>query len=132
MLNIRSAGDALCRAVVYSKDGATGWTLPVFEQDLLEPVCMRSLLRYRKGRRPLLFANPDHLDDAALFRKGRNSTRQNLTLQANWNDGKTWRKLLTVDPDLSTCSDLAANARGEILFSTKRAAAIKMRSLEGR
>lgn len=116
MLNIRSESDALRRAVVYSKDGATGWTLPVFEQDLFEPVCMGSLLRYPKGRRPLLFANPDHLDDAAPFRKGRNSTRQNLTLQASWNDGKTWRKLLTVDPDLSAYSDLAVNARGESLI----------------
>ncbi len=116
MMNLRSESDALRRAVVYSRDGVSGWSTPAFVTELKEPVCMASLLRYPVGKKPLLFANPDHLDDEAPGRKGRNSQRRNLTLQGSWDEGQSWRVIEVIDPEVSAYSDMAVNARGEVLI----------------
>lgn len=115
MMNLRSESDALRRAVVYSKDGASGWSAPEFIPELKEPVCMASLLRYPTGGKPLLFVNPDHIDADAGTKKGRNSTRRNLTLQVSWDEGRTWKVTEVIDPEISAYSDLAVNERGEVL-----------------
>src|SRR5262249_28031003 len=61
MPNIGSEWEKPRRAVVFSKDGATGWTKPVFHEDLLEPICMASTARLSlasaSDRNRLLFAN---------------------------------------------------------------------------
>src|SRR5262245_54160161 len=45
LLNLRSVSPANRRALSYSKDGATGWSKAVFDQQLLEPICMASIVR---------------------------------------------------------------------------------------
>ena len=115
MMNLRSESDAMRRAVVYSKDGASGWSVPEFVSELKEPVCMASLLRYPSGKKPLLFVNPDHVDADAGTKKGRNSMRRNLTLQGSWDEGRSWKVLEVIDPEISAYSDLAVNAQGEVL-----------------
>ena len=45
MLNVRNESKTHRRLVAYSRDGATGWTTPRFDDALLEPICMGSLIR---------------------------------------------------------------------------------------
>ncbi len=60
MLNIRHAGDGHSRGVSYSADGISGWTAPVLDTALFEPVCMASIVRANDNGKPvLLFSNPD-------------------------------------------------------------------------
>lgn len=115
MMNIRSESDALRRAVVYSRDGASQWTEPAFVPELKEPVCMGSLLRYPNRARPILFVNPAHLDPDAATKKGRNSQRRNLTLHVSRDEGATWTFAHTIDPDISAYSDLAVARGGDLL-----------------
>ena len=64
MLNVRTAGKNL-RTIVISKDGATKWSTPRFQQDLPDPICFASLVRLSTkktgGKNRLLFSNPDNL-----------------------------------------------------------------------
>ncbi len=115
MMNIRSESEAQRRAVVYSPDGLTGWTAPAFVPDLKEPVCMASLLRYPRGKRPILFINPANAEPEAQSKRGRNSTRKNLTLFASDDEGATWRTIQTIDPDISAYSDITVDRRGNLL-----------------
>jgi len=46
MLNSRSESKAHRRLVTTSKDGATNWSTPRFDDALLEPICMGSIVRY--------------------------------------------------------------------------------------
>ena len=65
MLNVRNESKANRRIVVTSKDGISGWSEPKFDNALLEPICMGSVLRYSTvesgGKNRLLFVNPDNL-----------------------------------------------------------------------
>jgi len=115
MLNLRSESDALRRAMVIGPDGARGWSQPTFVSELQEPVCMASMIRYPSQGKPILFANPDHVDAEAKSRRGRNSQRRNLSLQMSRDDGRTWRVVHRVDPEISAYSDLAVNRAGEVL-----------------
>ena len=46
MLNARSESKQQRRLTTVSSDGATGWSTPKFDEALLEPICMASLVRY--------------------------------------------------------------------------------------
>jgi sialidase-1 len=50
MLNMRSPSQRQHRVVTFSKDGATHWSPPVFDDQLFEPVCFASLARLAKSR----------------------------------------------------------------------------------
>ncbi len=58
MLNVRTESKAHRRLVVYSKDGATNWSHPEFQPQLLEPICFASMVRFRPNewwKRPYPF-----------------------------------------------------------------------------
>ena len=119
LLNIRNEGSEHRRALSTSKDGAKGWTEPRWDPQLVEPVCMASLIRHPKGG--WLFSNPDNLEatyvDAA---KTVNRDRKNLTVQYSGDEGKTWSAKQVLEPGLSGYSDLAATADGTILCLYER------------
>ena len=66
MLNSRSESKRQRRLTTVSSDGATGWSLPKFDEALLEPICMASVVRYSTtaagGRNRILFSNPYNLE----------------------------------------------------------------------
>ena len=68
MLNVRSESKTHRRLVTISKDGATGWSTPKFDDALLEPICMAGIVRYSTassgGKNRILFSNPHNLDRA--------------------------------------------------------------------
>jgi sialidase-1 len=119
LMNIRNESPEHRRAISVSADGTTGWSTPTFQSQLVEPVCMASLIRHPKGG--LLFSNPDNLEatyvDAA---KTINRDRKNLTVQWSGDDGETWSAKRVLEAGLSGYSDLAATQDGSILCLYER------------
>ncbi len=116
MFNSRSESKAHRRMVSYSRDGATGWTPPVFHPQLTEPICMASLARLRtRSRSMILFANPASLAAAApATEPGRGRLRRNLTVRLSNDEGETWPVSRTIEPGWSGYSDLATQRDGTI------------------
>jgi sialidase-1 len=114
MLNIRFGSDRHRRGVSYSGDGATGWTKPVFDENLFDPVCMASIIRVPgkngQGKGYLLFANPDsrHLDSIPRY------PRKNLSIKLSADDGKTWTVNKVLDTGYAGYSDLALGPDGTL------------------
>jgi sialidase-1 len=122
MLNARTESKAHRRAVAVSPDGAAGWTKPMFQPDLLEPICMGSLVRAPGKPGGLLFANPDTLEKAGgkAAAPGQSRDRKNLTVQYSPDDGRTWPAKRVLEPGNSGYSDLAVAADGTVLCFYER------------
>lgn len=118
MLNIRNESPEHRRAVSYSSDGATGWTKPVFHEQLIEPVCMASLIRLSKqpesDRNRILFANPHGTEPQNPERPEGNYRRQNVSVKLSYDEGQTWPVTKELEPGLSGYSDLAVGPDGTI------------------
>jgi sialidase-1 len=129
MVNIRSESAANRRAYAISPDGATAWSKPEFDDALLEPICMASLVRLPlgRGKTGLLFSNPYNLDATDPTRKvpGRGRDRKNLSLQLSRDDGRTWPVRETLEPGVSGYSDLAILPDGTILCFYERGGSAK-------
>jgi sialidase-1 len=85
MLNMRNYDrDAKTRQVAFSDDGGQSWTDQRHDPALVEPICQASIRRmnWPEGNQPgvLLFSNPAHPDK-----------RQNMTVRASLDDGRTWQ-----------------------------------------
>lgn len=120
LLNIRSESLRRRRAVSVSLDGATGWSPHRYDETLLEPVCMASLLRLREtttdGRHLIIFANPANLENE-LIPPGGNLAhdRKLLTVRLSQDDCVTWPLGRVLEPGPSGYSDLAQTSDGTLL-----------------
>ncbi len=118
MLNIRSESSEHRRLVTTSADGATGWSEPVFDGALFEPVCFGSLLnlRHQDGQDDLLlFSNPDSRHRTSYVRESiRFRWRENLAVKLSRDGGKTWATQRVVEPGVAGYSDLAEGPDGTI------------------
>src|SRR5262245_14118991 len=119
MLNIRSESKNNRRLVTTSRDGATGWSKSFFDDCLLEPICMASLVRVSTatsgGKNRLLFANPHNLSRAdGKEEAGKSRDRKNLTLKLSYDEGQTWPVSKALEPGYSAYSDLAVLPDGTI------------------
>ncbi len=117
MFNSRSESKAQRRVISYSKNGVTGWTKPVFHEQLVEPICAASIVRLSAApqRNRLLFANPHNLtraDGDAM--PGKSRERKNLSVKLSYDEGITWLINKPIEPDWSGYSDLAVGADGTI------------------
>jgi sialidase-1 len=116
LFNIRHETKNHRRLVAVSPDGYSGWEGFRFDQSLMEPICMASLLRcdWPAGEEPgsILFSNPDTLEqtmaDWALDRKL-------LTIKLSRDDGRTWPVSKVLEPGPAAYSALARLADGTIL-----------------
>ncbi len=120
MLNTRSESKAHRRLVTTSKDGATGWGTPKFDDALLEPICMGSVVRCSLadggGKNRILFSNPDNLSRAdGKEEAGKNRDRKNVSVKLSYDEGQTWAVSKPVEPGPSMYSDLAVTRTGTIL-----------------
>jgi sialidase-1 len=118
MLNVRSPAKENRRVIVISKDGATKWSEPRFQEDLPDPICFASLVRLSTAKTDeknrLLFSNPDNLARA----DGKdvvNKDRKNLTVRLSYDEGKSWPIKRSIEPGSSGYSDLAVLPDGKIL-----------------
>ena len=112
VLSSRNTDKRNRRAVVYSRDGATGWTKPDFIEELLEPGCMAGLVSHpgQPGKnQPLLLHSSPHTT------KREHRERKNVSIHVSRDDGRTWpvRQLLQAGP--SAYSDLAVLPDGTVL-----------------
>jgi sialidase-1 len=115
MLSIRTASEHHRRVISISKDGATHWSRPQYDEALFEPVCNAGLVRYpaHDGTpAALLFSNPD---TEAVQAVKRHYPRQRLTVRASFDEGKTWPVAKTIDFGSAEYSDLAVLRDGTIL-----------------
>lgn len=115
MLSIRNESEKRRKGVSFSKDGASEWTAPVYDEELFEPICMSSIIAFPyNGKDYLLFLNPDseHIPK---------HPRQNLTLKASDDNGKTWAIEQVINEGISGYSDIVVGADGTVycLFETK-------------
>ncbi len=116
LLNMRSLSKANRRAVATSRDGATGWSAPVFHEELLDPICMASMARFSEKPGRLLFANPHNLTRAdGKETPGAGRDRRNLSVRLSYDEGRTWPVARTLEPGPSGYSDLAVAKDGTIL-----------------
>jgi sialidase-1 len=120
MLNARSESKAHRRLVTTSPDGATNWSTPKFDDALVEPICMASLVRYSLasdgGKNRILFCNPDNLTRAdGKEEAGKYRDRKNLTVKLSYDEGRTWPVSRIVEPGPSMYSDIAVGKDGTIL-----------------
>ncbi len=120
MLNVRSEAKANRRLIVTSKDGATGWSKPRFDDALLEPICMASIARVSEkpasDRNRIVFANPHNLSRAdGKEAAGKSRDRKNLSIKLTYDEGETWPVNKVLEPGPSAYSDLAMAADGTVL-----------------
>jgi sialidase-1 len=121
MLNVRNESKTHRRLVTYSADGASGWSTPQFDDALLEPICMGSLIRLsaqpqaKKNR--ILFSNPHNLErEDGKGAPGVSRDRKNLSVKLSYDEGRTWTVNKVVEPGQAAYSDLAVTRAGTILL----------------
>jgi sialidase-1 len=120
MLVARNRAPGHRKVVVFSRDGATGWSRPEFADALPEPICQASLFSYddpaAPGKSRLLFSGPDSLESAnGKAAPGTRRDRKNLSVKLSHDDGRTWAATRTLEPGPSAYSDLAVLPDGTIL-----------------
>jgi sialidase-1 len=120
LFNLRSESRRNRRLVSISPDGARDWSTPRFDDALLEPVCMGSLLRLRQrtqaGQSVYLFANPDNLENELIPAGGNLAhDRKRLAVKASVDECRTWPWSRVIEPGPSGYSDLAEAPDGTIL-----------------
>lgn len=125
LLNMRSESQANRRLLTTSLNGATGWSKPQFHEQLLEPICMASMVRLSEmpasDKNRLLFSNPHNLDRAdGKAAPGKGRDRKNVSVKLSYDEAGTWPVNKTIEPGFSGYSDLAVANDGTILLFYER------------
>jgi sialidase-1 len=125
MLNVRSESKKHRRIVVFSKDGATKWSKPRYDEALLEPICMGSIVRFSSklnaDKNRILFANPHNLERLdGKADEGKSRDRRNLSVKLSYDEGKTWEINKVLEPRYGAYSDLAVLPDGTALCLYER------------
>lgn len=94
--NMRSYHGQNARAIATSSDAGQTWSQVTLDQNLIDPVCQASLLRFSWNPSQILFSNPA------------SKKRENLTIRLSNDEGKTWPLAKTLHPGPSAYSCLAA------------------------
>ncbi len=117
LINVRTESDRQRRVVSTSPDGATGWTKPRFDEQLLDPVCMASLIRATPpdAGNHILFTNPDNLERTLPGLGEVNRDRKRLTVKVSTDDCSSWTASRVIEEGPSGYSDLAIAPDGAIL-----------------
>ncbi|MEK6796235.1 MAG: sialidase family protein [Spirochaetota bacterium] len=112
--NIRSESVRHRRLVSISPNGTSKWTSPVFDDALIDPVCMGSIIRVSGDRPRIVFACPAPHDLSQQW-YGCLYERENLTLYMSSDDCRTWGAKRTLEKGYAGYSDLAYTNDGHIL-----------------
>jgi sialidase-1 len=126
MLNVRCESKRHRRLVTTSRDGATDWAPPAFDDALLEPICMASIVRHSLAgaggsRNRILFANPHWLERAdGKAVPGGSRDRKNVSVKLSYDEAATWPVDKPLEPGFSGYTDLAVLPDGTILCFYER------------
>ena len=112
LFNIRTESPCQRRFLSVSPDGVTGWSEPETDDDLLEPICMASMLRLADGS--VVFVNCDALEHERTSDGQIGCDRIRLTAKRSTDDCATWPASRVIEPGLAGYSDLAQNRDGTI------------------
>lgn len=125
MINARTESKNHRRLINLSRDGGESWAKPRFDEALLEPICMGSMVRYSMrpaaDKNRILFANPhnlERLDGKAI--EGKSRDRRNLSIKLSHDEGKTWKFSRTLEAGYGAYSDLAVLPSGDALCLYER------------
>jgi sialidase-1 len=124
LFNSRSESDPHRRLVSISPDGVTNWSPPIFDNALLEPQCMGSIIRLESSEQkppPIVFANPDNLDQTMLGASGNRFDRKRLTAKLSLDDCRTWPVASVIESGPSGYSDLTEAPDGASFACTNAA-----------
>lgn len=111
MLNIRHESSNHRRATTTSADGATNWSALRFDDALVEPVCMGSIVADPSSG-DIVFVNPASSEPRDPEKPQGSFVRQNVTAFLSRNGAQTWAASRSLEPGVSGYSDLAADADG--------------------
>lgn len=97
LLNMRNYDrEQRTRQLAYSEDGGQSWTNMQHAPELIEPICQASMLRFdSEGDTFILFSNPASKEK-----------RENMTLKASSDGGKSWQTLRQIHAGPAAYSDL--------------------------
>jgi sialidase-1 len=125
MINARTESKNHRRLINLSRDGGESWAKPRFDDKLLEPICMGSIVRYSMrpaaDKNRILFANPHNLErlDGKEI-PGKSRDRRNLSIKLSQDEGKTWKFNKTLEVGYGGYSDLAVLPSGDALCLYER------------
>lgn len=112
LFNARTESAPHRRMIAVSPNGADAWSTPHFDDALLDPVCMGSILRVGDT---VLFANPDNLEKSMTNPTSVNCDRKRLTVKLSRDDAATWTAARVLEEGPSGYSDLAVTPAGTVL-----------------
>ncbi|GLR15564.1 sialidase [Portibacter lacus] len=99
LMNMRSYGYSNRRTHSTSYDGGLSWTAPITVEELVEPVCQASFIRYswkdNHNESLLMFLNP-----------ATSGGRRNLSFRMSYDEGKSWPFIRTIFPGPSAYSSI--------------------------
>ena len=108
MINTRNESEIHRRLTAVSENGMDDWKNKQFHSQLLEPICMGSMVRLTEGetfdKTRMLFVNPNNLFDND---GGKNKIRQNITIKLSYDEGKNWPVSKVIEPGLSGYPDIS-------------------------
>lgn len=131
MLVSRSVSQPNRKLITTSPNGSSDWSTPYFHDELWEPVCMASIVAHPAQAGMQVFSNPHTVgvDKNGVEKPGSRGSRRNLTLKLSKDDGKTWPISRALEVGPSAYSDLAVDAKGNVLCLYERADSIAFASL---
>ncbi len=121
MLNVRNESKAHRRLVTTSKDGATGWSTPKFDDAICSSRsawAASSATPSRRTAAKIASSSPTPTTSTRADGKeepGKNRDRKNVSVKLSYDEGKTWPVTKPVEPGYSAYSDLAVTKSGTIL-----------------
>ena len=117
----KKGGTPFHRLVSYSSDGGVTWSDSKLDDELLEPICQASMLRYSwptngqksgpQSRSAILFSNPADEEE-----------RVRLTVRLSYDEGRTWPVKRVVHPERCeySCLTVLSNDMIGLLFKGDR------------
>ena len=113
LMNMRSQGVGTAtrprngyRSIAYSNDGGASWSEPVFDDELGDPRCQASIIRYDQNF--LLFSNPN---PPVQPERGQ---RIRMTVKLSEDDGQSWTAGYLIDEGPAAYSALVALPRQQV------------------
>jgi len=102
--------DHCYKAKSYSPDGAGGWSEPLLDKELPDPICFSSVCRLDDDT--LVFSNCA-CHEVEITNWARD--RKNLTVKVSRDEGNSWTELLVLEPEIAGYSDLCVIDDGHVL-----------------
>ena len=127
LFNTRTESHTHRRLITISPNGVSGWSEPVFDDALVEPICFGSIIGYDgdSGGRNIVFANPGVLERTmeggpgsrgiGPDETGKGFDRKFLTVRLSEDDCRTWSASRLLEDGPSGYSDLAVLPDGTLL-----------------